>query len=174
MSCTGERSWRRLRCLRGGARGPGQRALWEVRRAAGPISYGKATAYSMAMHIHSSFSEQSGAMDGQLNQAMQNLVDIFWWNGHDHRMDGFNYRNMVHFTSAAEAGAAAGRRPEMGHEAQHRSRKRLGSAVCPVSLLESFTRPQVLAAAGNVIAAGNPSWLLRKTPPGGIPAPRQA
>jgi hypothetical protein len=90
---------------RRGAR-PGQPILRQVRRAAGPISYGGATAYSMAMHIHSSFSEQSGSMDGQLNQAMQNLVDVVWWTDHDHRMDGFNYRDVVHFTSATEAGAA--------------------------------------------------------------------
>ena len=37
----------------------------------------------MAMHIHSSFSEQYGSMDGQLYQAALNAVDVLWWSDHD-------------------------------------------------------------------------------------------
>jgi hypothetical protein len=37
-----------------------------------------------------------------------------------------------------------------------------------------FYRTQVVASDGSVIAASNPVWLLRSTPPGGIPAPRAA
>ncbi len=63
------------------------------------------SAYSMAMHIHSSFSEQSGSMDSQLFQAAKNSVDVLWWTDHDHRMDGIGYRRTVHFTSlTAEKG----------------------------------------------------------------------
>jgi hypothetical protein len=36
----------------------------------------------------------------------------------------------------------------------------------------SFVRTQVLNASGTVIGLSNPVWLLRKPPPGGIPAPR--
>lgn len=54
---------------------------------------------SMAMHIHSSFSEQSGSMDSQLFQANKNAVDVLWWTDHDYRMEGVRYRNVVHFTS---------------------------------------------------------------------------
>jgi hypothetical protein len=57
------------------------------------------SAYSMAMHIHSSFSEQSGSMDSQLFQAASNAVDVLWWTDHDARMDGIDYRRTVHFTS---------------------------------------------------------------------------
>ena len=60
------------------------------------------SAYSMAMHIHSSFSEQSGSMDSQLFQAATNAVDVLWWTDHDHRMDGIGYRRTVHFTSLTE------------------------------------------------------------------------
>jgi len=56
-------------------------------------------AYSMAMHIHSSFSEQDGSMQAQLFQAARNAVDVLWWTDHDHRMDGIGYRRTVHFTS---------------------------------------------------------------------------
>ena len=63
-------------------------------------------AYSMAMHIHSSFSEQSGSMDSQMFQAAKNAIDVLWWTDHDHRMDGIDYRKVVHFTSlTSEAGA---------------------------------------------------------------------
>lgn len=54
---------------------------------------------SMAMHIHSSFSEQSGSMDAHLYQAQRNAVDVLWWTDHDHRMLESGYRQVVHFTS---------------------------------------------------------------------------
>jgi hypothetical protein len=57
------------------------------------------SAYSMAMHVHSSFSEQQGSMDAQLHQATANSVDVLWWTDHDFRMDGTEYRDTVHFTS---------------------------------------------------------------------------
>jgi hypothetical protein len=57
------------------------------------------SAYSMAMHVHSSFSEQDGSMDSQLFQASTNSVDVLWWTDHDTRMDGIGYRKTVHFTS---------------------------------------------------------------------------
>src|SRR5215472_10195381 len=63
-------------------------------------------AYTMAMHIHTSFSEQSGSMDSQFYQAATNGVDVLWLTDHDHRMDGINYRQTVHFTSlTGEKGA---------------------------------------------------------------------
>lgn len=63
------------------------------------------SAYSMAMHVHSSFSEQDGSMDAQLFQATKNSVDVLWWTDHDARMDGIGYRKTVHFTSlTAEKG----------------------------------------------------------------------
>jgi len=69
-------------------------------------------AYSMAMHVHSSFSEQSGSMDSQLFQAASNSVDVLWWTDHDVRMDGIGYRRTVHFTSlTAEAGGPGQRGP---------------------------------------------------------------
>lgn len=65
------------------------------------------SAYSMAMHIHSSFSEQNASMESQLFQAATNSVDVLWWTDHDHRMDGIGYRDTVHFTSlTAEKGAS--------------------------------------------------------------------
>jgi hypothetical protein len=66
------------------------------------------SAYSMAMHIHSSFSEQSGSMDSQLFQAAANSVDVLWWTDHDHRMDGIGYRRTVHFTSLTSESGGPG------------------------------------------------------------------
>ena len=82
---------------------PQRLALASPMRAAGADG---ASAYSMAMHIHSSFSEQSGSMDGQMYQAATNAVDVLWWTDHDHRMDGLNYRDVTHFTSFSEKGAS--------------------------------------------------------------------
>ena len=69
---------------------------------------GTLRAYSMAMHIHSSFSEQSGSMDSQFGQAAANGVDVLWLTDHDHRMDGANYRKTVHFTSLTSEKGAPG------------------------------------------------------------------
>jgi hypothetical protein len=76
---------------------PYRLALRSPARPAAPD--GSLLAYSMAMHIHSSFSEQSGSMDSQFYQAAANGVDVLWLTDHDHRMDGLNYRKTVHFTS---------------------------------------------------------------------------
>jgi hypothetical protein len=70
-----------------------------LRSAARPVAVDGLAAYSMAMHVHSSFSEQDGSMDGQLYQATANSVDVLWWTDHDTRMDGIGYRKQVHFTS---------------------------------------------------------------------------
>jgi hypothetical protein len=70
-----------------------------LRSAARPVSGSGGSAYSMAMHVHSSFSEQDGSMAGQLLQAASNAVDVLWWTDHDHRMNGLDYRDTVHFTS---------------------------------------------------------------------------
>jgi hypothetical protein len=66
------------------------------------------SAFSMAMHVHSSFSEQSGSMDSQLFQAAANSVDVLWWTDHDARMDGIGYRRTVHFTSLTRESGGPG------------------------------------------------------------------
>jgi hypothetical protein len=83
-----------------------------LRSAARDVAVDGRNAYSMAMHIHSSFSEQSGSMDSQLFQAASNSVDVLWWTDHDARMDGIGYRRTVHFTSlTAETGGPGERGP---------------------------------------------------------------
>ncbi|HEY7147182.1 MAG TPA: hypothetical protein VH637_23295 [Streptosporangiaceae bacterium] len=83
-----------------------------LRSAAREVTADGTAAYSMAMHVHSSFSEQSGSMDGQLFQAAKNSVDVLWWTDHDHMMDGIGYRKTVHFTSlTAESGGPGERGP---------------------------------------------------------------
>jgi hypothetical protein len=79
--------------------------LWSPARPAGPDG---SRAYSMAMHIHSSFSEQAGSMESQLFQAAKNSVDVLWWTDHDARMDGLGYRREVHFTSLTEENGGPG------------------------------------------------------------------
>jgi hypothetical protein len=64
-----------------------------------PVADDGTSGYSMAMHIHSSFSEYIASMDAQLYQATLNNVDVLWWTDHDWRMDGLDYRQVVHFTS---------------------------------------------------------------------------
>lgn len=77
------------------------RSVWAPTPAAASVD----GAYSMAMHIHSSFSELSGSMDGHLQQAAANNVDVIWWTDHDTKMNGVNDRRVVHFTSLTnEAG----------------------------------------------------------------------
>jgi len=77
-----------------------------LRSPARAIAADGASAYSMAMHIHSSFSEFNGSMDTHLAQAALNAVDVLWWTDHDWRMEGVNYRDVTHFTSFRETGAS--------------------------------------------------------------------
>lgn len=79
-----------------------------LRSAARPVTYDGTSAYSMAMHVHTSFSEQDGSMDSQLYQATANSVDVVWWTDHDHRMDGSDFRDTVHFTSLTKEQGAPG------------------------------------------------------------------
>src|SRR5262245_39470033 len=76
---------------------------WAARRplrsAARPVAANGASAYSLAMHVHSSFSEFDGSMDAQLWQATQNAVDVLWWTEHDQRLNDLGYRKTGHFTS---------------------------------------------------------------------------
>lgn len=72
---------------------------WLTPRTAEAAAAAGVQPLSMAMHIHSSFSEQSGSMDSHMFQAAKNAVDVIWWTDHDYRMQGITYRNVVHFTS---------------------------------------------------------------------------
>ena len=59
-------------------------------------------AFSMAMHVHASFSEMFGSMNAQLFQAVTHDIDVVWWTEHDTKMNGANYRRVVHFTSLTD------------------------------------------------------------------------
>ena len=67
--------------------------------AVAATTYDDLPGYSMAMHVHSSFSEFYGSMEAQLYQAQINSVNVLWWTDHDQRMEALNYRSVVHFTS---------------------------------------------------------------------------
>jgi hypothetical protein len=82
-----------------------------LRSSARDVTADGTAAYSMAMHVHSSFSEQSGSMDSQLFQATANSVDVLWWTDHDARMDGTGYSQTVHFTSLTGESTPPGRAP---------------------------------------------------------------
>lgn len=64
-----------------------------------PVTFDGTSAFSNAMHIHSSFSEYTGSMDCHLYQATLNSVDVLWWTEHAYTIDSKLYRDVVHFTS---------------------------------------------------------------------------
>ena len=74
---------------------------------AGP-SNGVLTAYRNAMHVHSSFSEGTGSLHSQLEEAAGNGFDVFWPTDHDWRMSAFGAPDTFHFTALTET--VAGRR----------------------------------------------------------------
>jgi len=47
-------------------------------------------------------------MEGHLQQAQLNGVDVIWWTDHDHRMQSGGYRKTVHFTSLTAEQPARG------------------------------------------------------------------
>ena len=58
---------------------------------------------SMAMHIHSSFSEGTASMDTHLDQAERTSIDVIWWTDHDFRVQAHGYRQGVRFDGMVEA-----------------------------------------------------------------------
>jgi hypothetical protein len=87
---------------------PGLHKRLPLRSSARAASYGGTNAYSMAMHIHTSASEQSGSVQSHLYQAALNSVDVCWFTDHDARMDARGYRDVVHFTSLTDEVPARG------------------------------------------------------------------
>ena len=73
---------------------------WAIPAGAATIDGSKP--FSMAMHVHSSFSEGTGSMSSHLDQAQKNGVKVVWWTDHDFRMSGLGYRKVVHFTSLTQ------------------------------------------------------------------------
>ncbi len=104
----------RRRFMHGTAAAAAAAAVWArmprlpLRSAARDVTADGTSAYSMAMHIHSSFSEQNGSMDSHLFQAARNSVDVLWWTDHDHRMAAIGYRKTVHFTSLTSESGGPG------------------------------------------------------------------
>ena len=138
---------------------------------------GSLLAYSMAMHIHSSFSEQSGSMDSQLYQAATNAVDVLWWTDHDARMDGISYRKTVHFTSLTAEQGATGEggawKWQVRKSGPLASRPPAGSSPRPCSPHDPVAggAMQPSRAKSRATAAGD-ARLLRQLPPGGLTTTR--
>lgn len=65
--------------------------------------------FSMAMHIHSSFSEGWASMSAHLDQATKHGVQVVWWTDHDFRMSALNFKQVVHFTSLTQETGQGGR-----------------------------------------------------------------
>jgi len=57
---------------------------------------------SMAMHIHASFSEGAGSMEGHLSQAVKSGIDVVWWSDHDSRLVAHGAQEVVHFDGPSE------------------------------------------------------------------------
>ena len=69
---------------------------------AGPAGRGGTRAVSMAMHVHSCFSEGDASMQAQLAQATDLGVDVLWWTDHDFRLQAHGYRQAVRFEGLSE------------------------------------------------------------------------
>ncbi|SDK36862.1 Tat (twin-arginine translocation) pathway signal sequence [Nonomuraea maritima] len=57
---------------------------------------------SMAMHIHASWSEGAGSMQGHLEQATKAGIDVMWWTEHDFRMAEHGYPGLIHMNGPSE------------------------------------------------------------------------
>lgn len=79
-----------------------------LRHPARPQDGNGNSAWSNAMHIHSSFSEFGGSMAAHAHQATINGCDTIWWTDHDQRIGAVDYRKTVHFTSLTQESGAPG------------------------------------------------------------------
>lgn len=70
---------------------------------------------SMALHVHSCFSEGGSwaaggggaSMMAQLDQAVKSGVDVIWWTDHDWRMEAYGYYEGIAFDGTNEQGKLA-------------------------------------------------------------------
>ena len=84
------------------ALGPQPAALAaEASSGHGPI-VGRPDTVSMAMHIHASWSEGVGSMQGHLDQATKTGIDVLFWTEHDFRMAEHGYPDVIHMNGPSE------------------------------------------------------------------------
>jgi len=69
---------------------------------AAPASRPGVRPVSMAMHVHSAFSEGNGSMQAHLQQATEHGIDVIWWTDHDFRLQAHGYRSAVRFEGLSE------------------------------------------------------------------------
>ncbi|MFC0553379.1 twin-arginine translocation signal domain-containing protein [Planotetraspora thailandica] len=85
------------------ALGAGRLALGPQPALAADITNGfVARPISMAMHIHASWSEGAGSMQGHLEQATRTGIDVMWWTEHDFRMAEHGYPGVLHMNGPSE------------------------------------------------------------------------
>ena len=92
----------RRRLLQLGGAAVGASTLGRSTGTAEAFAAATAEPVSMAMHIHSSFSEGTASMDAHLDQARQLGVDVIWWTDHDFRQSAHGYRQAIEFDGASE------------------------------------------------------------------------
>lgn len=69
---------------------------------ADPLRGSSSGPVSMAMHLHSSFSEGVASMHAHLEQAKRVGVDVLWWTDHDFRVTAMGYRQAIRFDGPDE------------------------------------------------------------------------
>lgn len=82
--------------------GAGRLALGPQRAFAAATADGSARPISMAMHLHASWSEGIGSMQGHLDQATRAGIDVMWWTEHDFRMAEHGYPGVIHMDGPSE------------------------------------------------------------------------
>ena len=105
-------------------------------------------AVSMAMHIHSSFSELWGSMHAHLDQASRHGIDVIWWTDHDVKMDGLTDKNVVHFSSLTnETGDGTPWQLERVMQGRHTASSGGGIVATPASPLDTVPGSSLRVAA---------------------------
>ena len=61
-------------------------------RPSAPAPTGTGAPVSVAMHLHSSYSEGTASMAAHLDQARRLGVDVLFWTDHDYRVSAQGYR----------------------------------------------------------------------------------
>ena len=150
-------------CRRGASARPGSSGFRPARQAHSPEP--TRDPVSMAMHIHSSFSEGIASMDAHLYQARRLGVDVVWWTEHDFRKLAHGYRTAVGFDGPQRARRVTG--TSTGTRSRRAGRHRAALVRDePANPDETGGKMQVVAAAGEAGSMGDTrrSTLARRTP----------
>jgi hypothetical protein len=108
--------------------------------SASPLPRPGDQAWSVALHVHGSFSEGDGSMEWHTDMAQRWGVDAIWWTDHDWRMENHNHLRAYGFEEATyDAGRGTITEPDEAAPGESKTWVRVeGESIGAVEIVSGF------------------------------------